>query len=161
MCMPLLPLMFWQIFSIMTLVSFLILTAVYYARSSKFPVDILLSIGAILLGALAIWVKSSHDVAHYRQEMLLDVLIVVAMLGVVIDFITLTAQACSIAVSPTFERRSWVVVSLAGIAAAIYFYHLAAPQQVESFTAMVNSLLQPIWLLVLIIIIVRLSRHTK
>lgn len=158
--MPLFPPLYWQIFSIIALVLVVVSWIIYHARASRYPLNIFLGTMVALIAALAIWVKAGQGLADYRHEALLDLLLLLAIGAVLVDFVLLTMRACAMRVPEPSEFTLLTVLGIAGLIGAVYLYAAGTQEEAVMLDDLVNRLLQPAWLLVIVIFVVRFARPT-
>ena len=148
----------WETLSIVSIMLFLTFWMVHRLSEQYYPMAKLLSFAFALIAAIAIWMKAEKVMLHYKEEGAIDVILLVGIVIILIDFITYLLRACNVRVTPM--REQFAIYSCLGLVAvyAIGLFALGSEQHFAQLNEVMSLLLQPMWVVVIVLMIVHFAR---
>lgn len=144
----------WQTMSIVAIVIASGLLVIRRLSEDKYPVAKMLMLGFGLMGALAIWMKARQVIPHYREEGLIDMVLLGAIVILAVDFLFSAARASAVKIAHGLEQRVLQILALSMAAIGIILVIFGSPFILSELDRVVDLLLQPFWVIAAIIIVV-------
>lgn len=158
-CIPFVNPLYWELFSIIALTIFGVLWTVAHARLSRYLMNILLTITIALAAAAIIWARVQKNLVAEQYHAVIDVILLTSIACVLVEFIVVVARACAINISDKACRMVLYAVSVLGLLGGAIVIAQGNSEHLAQLEAWVTKLLQPAWLLVLVIIVARLPKN--
>lgn len=151
----------WEAMSIVSIMLFLTFWMIHRMSERHYPMMQMLSFGFALIASIFIWIKAKQVIPHYREEGLVDVVLLAAMVVILVDFIVYLLRASNVRISASREEFA---IRLAVCLVAIYgigLFMLGNEAHFKQLDDMVGMMLQPMWVVVIILMIVRFARGER
>lgn len=158
-CIPLVNPLYWELFSIIALTIFGVLWTVAHARLSKYPMNILITIILAIAATGVIWARVQKRLMAEQYHAVIDVILLAAIACVAVEFVVVVARACAIKISDQACQMTLYVVAAISLLVGSGLIAFGKPEHLIQLEGLVTMLLQPAWLLVLVVIVARLPKN--